>query len=341
MSPHRINRSHNPRRPAARTLGHSLTLFSLLAAPLLISPAAQGIPVDPSRIIQYRGPMPLLPREHWGGEVELKFELYRSPDGGAPFWKETRTVPVGMNGWMKVDLGQVRPLPDEAFTTPFRFLSIWHDNVEFTPRKQIASLAYVALMAKEVAAQATDAKSLSEKPFPGSTGHWPVPSGDSPDGTAVTPGLRRSLVSETWPGPVPVGGSPTGAGGSPAPPGFQTGSKKGFDTLVDCGSFQMEAHPRSPTNWLAAVESARRLGGRLPTFEEWYGAYDGKAAHRLAGMDGHYEWVIPWVYEPTIHARLHELYRGKPVACYYEELSPLNDYQFRLVVVEQAAEATP
>lgn len=94
----------------------------------------------------------------------------------------------------------------------------------------------------------------------------------------------------------------------------------------------MEAVPRPPTNWLAAVESARMAGGRLPTFEEWYGAYDGKASSQLTEMKGHYEWVIPWVYEPTIHARLHEHYRGKPVACYYEELSPMNAYAFRLVV---------
>ena len=52
-------------------------------------------------------------------------------------------------------------------------------------------------------------------------------------------------------------------------------------------------------------------------------------------MTGHYEWVIPWVYEPSIHARFHELYRGKPVACYYEELSPVNAYPFRLVVPEK------
>lgn len=295
MSPYRTTRSLKPRRLAAQTLRHSLTLLSLVAAPLLISSVAQETPVDPSRIIQYRGPMPLLPREHWGGGVELQFELYRSPDGGVPFWKETRTVPVGKDGWLKVDLGQVRPLPDEAFTTPFRFLSIRHDDIEFTPRKQIASLAYVALTAKQ------PGQSGEPREYPG-------------DGNAPA----QKAVAEA------------------------RATKTGFDTLVDCGAFRMEAHPRPATNWLAAVESARLLeGGRLPTFEEWYGAYDGNAAHQLAGMAGHYEWVIPWVYEPTIHARLHELYRGKPVACYYEELSPLNNYQFRLVVVERPADVTP
>ena len=78
---------------------------------------------EEGRVIQYRGPMPLLPRAHWGGEVELRFELYRSPDGGKPFWKEARKVTVATNGWVRVDLGEVVRLPDEAFTTPFRFLS--------------------------------------------------------------------------------------------------------------------------------------------------------------------------------------------------------------------------
>src|SRR6059036_1513839 len=52
----------------------------------------------------------------------------------------------------------------------------------------------------------------------GSTGHWPVPSGDSPDGMGSTspaskdePILGTALL-------VPVGGSPTGTGGSPVLP---------------------------------------------------------------------------------------------------------------------------
>ena len=59
---------------------------------------------------------------------------------------------------------------------------------------------------------------LPENSFLGSTGDSPVPSGDSPDGTgAAVPdnkdGLLGSLRSA-----VPVGGSPTGAGESPALP---------------------------------------------------------------------------------------------------------------------------
>src|SRR5437667_3140675 len=67
--------------------------------------------------------------------------------------------------------------------------------------------------------------SVFEKWFAGSTGDSPVPSGDSPDGTgAAAQANERGLLVASR-AAVPVGGSPTGAGGSPAPPGFNTGSK--------------------------------------------------------------------------------------------------------------------
>src|SRR5436190_5341365 len=56
----------------------------------------------------------------------------------------------------------------------------------------------------------------TEPAQPGSTGHWPVTSGDSPDGTreARTSGAGSDVSVAT----IPVGGSPTGAGESPALP---------------------------------------------------------------------------------------------------------------------------
>src|SRR2546426_1543794 len=61
--------------------------------------------------------------------------------------------------------------------------------------------------------------------FAGSTGDSPVPSGDSPDGTGATVRANGRGLFATLLAAVPVGGSPTGAGGSPAPPIFKTGSK--------------------------------------------------------------------------------------------------------------------
>ena len=278
----------SPRRNRFRPL----VVAGLLACGLLpAARAADGVEPkpkpDPSRIIQYRGAMPMLKKSLWGGDVVIKFELYRSPNGGSPFWKETRTVAVRKDGWVSVDLGEVEPLPDEAFTTPFRFLSIWHEKIEFIPRKQVASLTYVAAPGEK------DLPIESYKDYAASD-------------------LERIKAAAIK-----------------AP---KRDAK--LDTMVDCGEFQMEKNPRMPAPWLKAVETATRLGGRLPTFEEWYGAYDGKPSAELVSMAGHYEWVIPWVYEPSIHGRFQELYRGKTAACYYNELNPTNDYPFRLVALK-------
>jgi signal transduction histidine kinase len=63
-----------------------------------------------------------------------------------------------------------------------------------------------------------DPESVSGNRALGSTGHWPVPSGDPPDGTGkpFSPGDDARSGDSTL--SVSVGGSPTGAGGSPAPP---------------------------------------------------------------------------------------------------------------------------
>jgi hypothetical protein len=249
--------------------------------------------VNSSRIIQYRGRMPLLDQKLWGQEVKIKFELYRSPTGGASFWTEERTISVRKDGWVSVDLGEVEPLSDEAFTSPFRFLSIWHDDVDLKPRKQIASLTYVA--------------SPYEKNLPL----------DKYKKYVASALLKARAAAEKAPD-----------------------REHRLDKMVECGTFLMEQHPRNPATWLKAVETAKQMDARLPSFEEWYGAYDGKPSKQLVAMIGHYEWVIPWVYEPSIHARFHELYRGKPAACYYNELNPQNDYPFRLVT-DAPSKGTP
>ena len=46
--------------------------------------------------------------------------------------------------------------------------------------------------------------------------------GDLPDGTGTTVGGNENGLFTTWLSAVPVGGSPTGAGESPAPPIFNT-----------------------------------------------------------------------------------------------------------------------
>src|SRR6185295_3875719 len=50
----------------------------------------------------------------------------------------------------------------------------------------------------------------------GGTGHWPVPSGDSPDGTRTMRGSNKATTKITAAADIAVGGSPTGAGELPA-----------------------------------------------------------------------------------------------------------------------------
>jgi len=52
----------------------------------------------------------------------------------------------------------------------------------------------------------------------GSTGHWPVPPGDSPGGIAGVLQSFKDATSQANPADVPFGESPNGAGGSPALP---------------------------------------------------------------------------------------------------------------------------
>jgi len=60
----------------------------------------------------------------------------------------------------------------------------------------------------------------------GGTGHWPVPSGDSPDGTERRIFLAPARLSNPTRLAIPVGGSPTGTGGSPVPPILKTRHRK-------------------------------------------------------------------------------------------------------------------
>jgi hypothetical protein len=52
----------------------------------------------------------------------------------------------------------------------------------------------------------------------GGTGHWPVPSGDSPDGMAATSECKQACSCFSSITPSSLGESPSGTGGSPVPP---------------------------------------------------------------------------------------------------------------------------
>ena len=59
---------------------------------------------------------------------------------------------------------------------------------------------------------------VAELPKAGSTGHWPVPSGDSPFGTGEAAELFRASVGKGHRAPIPSGQWPDGTGESPVLP---------------------------------------------------------------------------------------------------------------------------
>src|SRR5213593_1670747 len=79
----------------------------------------------------------------------------------------------------------------------------------------------------------------------GSTGHWPVPSGDSPDGMGSASAANKDSLLLGSALLVPVGGSPTGTGGSPVLPIRQTRSKSPADLISIQGFAQglLQHHP--------------------------------------------------------------------------------------------------
>jgi hypothetical protein len=91
----------------------------------------------------------------------------------------------------------------------------------------------------------TLAKGVSEKSFSGGTGD--PPDGNPPDGRERTGRTNGNALFARRPFAIPVGGSPTGAGGSPAPPIYQTRSNPDI------------SHPFS-----AAVLASRRSAGFQP-----------------------------------------------------------------------------
>ena len=83
-----------------------------------------------------------------------------------------------------------------------------------------------------------------------------MPSGDSPGGTRTTIQIEADAFFAKVRSTVPVGGSPTGAGESPALPIFQTGSELGrpeipvhaTDGHSTHGLFQNETYGNRGTN---------------------------------------------------------------------------------------------
>lgn len=99
------------------------------------------------------------------------------------------------------------------------------------------------------------------------------------------------------------------------------------------GSRQVAPAERSEvaSTWKEALESARVKNRNLPDYEQWYEALERLPPEKSAEWTGHYEWVLPWVYDTASHGHYNSLFRGRFQGCDYSDLSPEKKYIYRLV----------
>lgn len=82
--------------------------------------------------------------------------------------------------------------------------------------------------------------------------------------------------------------------------------------------------------WKDALLAARAAKADLPDYEDWYAAFAHCTKDEARERSGHYEWVLPWVYDTASHGEYNRLFRGRFQGCDYMDLSPANSYVYRL-----------
>jgi len=108
-------------------------------------------------------------------------------------------------------------------------------------------------------------------PEVGSTGHWPVPPGDSPGGAGGSRDKFRMTSAMRNSSRVPFGGSPSGAGESPAPP-ISDGTLLADLAEAVIGQRLGEGGSLEPTPAQRLVDLRQQLSGHPPTnaFTRWF-----------------------------------------------------------------------
>ena len=94
---------------------------------------------------------------------------------------------------------------------------------------------------------------------------------------------------------------------------------------------------QKPASWLEALRAARASGGDLPDYEAWYRAMEEAEPDEVLTRAGHYEWVLPWVYDPSSHGTYSRYFRGRFEGCDYMDLSPEKIYVYRVAMPKRDA----
>jgi hypothetical protein len=93
---------------------------------------------------------------------------------------------------------------------------------------------------------------------------------------------------------------------------------------------KIAAHSEAACTWKQALLAARKAGADLADYQDWYAALAHCTKDEITERSGHYEWVLPWVYDTASHGDYNRLFRGRFQGCDYMDLSPTNAYVYRL-----------
>jgi len=94
----------------------------------------------------------------------------------------------------------------------------------------------------------------------------------------------------------------------------------------------IESETAPAATWVQALLGARARGGDLPDYQDWYRSLGACSEKELLDRSGHYEWVLPWVYDTASHGRYNRYFRGRFEGCDYMDLSPKREYPYRIAV---------
>lgn len=118
-------------------------------------------------------------------------------------------------------------------------------------------------------------------------------------------------------------------------------AEAGGEPVYPAPGWRVSDETRAPATWSAALAAARASGGDLPDYRDWYGRLTSAPRDAVLERCDHYEWVLPWVYDTASHGEYNRLFRGRFEGCDYMDLSPSNEYPYRVALPPVRGAAVP
>jgi hypothetical protein len=103
---------------------------------------------------------------------------------------------------------------------------------------------------------------------------------------------------------------------------------------------RIDRSPGEKTTWMEAADLCGKKGKRLCDYQEWYRGYQAAEVLGLENLQGHYEWVRPWVYSWYHYETLNPLFQGQEDGCEYWMIAPTNGNLFRCCENSDGADAS-